>query len=297
MARAFSGGTLWMGGHSSLMRCRLLLQSQDCEYFKKTASRMYQLDTGNVEQIYRFTMSLYQEEALYMNVLAVGCHPDDLEIGCGGTLHKYVMDGHHVTMCVIANGNRGHAIIMPDELRAVRHGEAQSAAYVLGAELVELDVPDLEVDSYDNSCVEKLVEAIRTCKPDVIITHSPDDYMKDHIEVSCLVMDASFSASVPHFATGSPCGIAPIYFMDTLAGVGFLPEEYVDITATIERKIAALEMHESQVKWMRDHDGIDFAEFVRVCSRFRGLQSGCIYAEGFRAYRAWPRLSPKRLLP
>ncbi len=48
---------------------------------------------------------------------------------------------------------------------------------------------------------------------------------------------------------------------------------------------------------MKEHDGIDFLEFVRTCSRFRGLQSGVAYAEGFRAATVWPRLSTKRLLP
>lgn len=232
-----------------------------------------------------------------MNILAVGCHPDDLEIGCGGTLAKYAADGHAVTMCIVANGNRGHAIIGLEELRGIRHAEALRAAAVIGADFTELDVPDLEVDSTNQATVVELTDLIRRVKPDVILTHSPDDYMKDHIEVSRLVCDASFSASVPHFASGPACGVAPIYFMDTLAGVGFLPEEYVDITGTIEKKIEALEKHESQIKWMRDHDGIDFAEFVRVCSKFRGLQCGATYAEGFRVYKAWPRIKPQRLLP
>lgn len=232
-----------------------------------------------------------------MNILAVGCHPDDLEIGCGGTLAKYAAHGHAVTMCIVANGNRGHAIIGLEELRGIRHAEALRAAAVIGADFTELDVPDLEVDSTNQATVVELTDLIRRVKPDVILTHSPDDYMKDHIEVSRLVCDASFSASVPHFASGPACGVAPIYFMDTLAGVGFLPEEYVDITGTIEKKIEALEKHESQIKWMRDHDGIDFAEFVRVCSKFRGLQCGATYAEGFRVYKAWPRIKPQRLLP
>lgn len=232
-----------------------------------------------------------------MNVLAVGCHPDDLEIACFGTLLRYADEGHQVCVCLVANGNRGHKVIEPEELRSIRHGEAARAAEILGARLYELDVADLEVNSYDESVVSRLVDIMRECKPDVILTHSPDDYMKDHAEVSRLVTDASFSVSVPHYSTGPACGVAPVYFMDTLAGVGFLPEEYVDVTSAIERKIEALEKHESQIKWMRDHDGIDFSEFVRVCSRFRGLQCGCGYAEGFRAYRAWPRLTAKRMLP
>jgi LmbE family N-acetylglucosaminyl deacetylase len=49
-----------------------------------------------------------------MNILAVGCHPDDLEIGCSGTLAKYAKQGHKVFMCTIANGNLGHVVYMPE---------------------------------------------------------------------------------------------------------------------------------------------------------------------------------------
>ena len=235
-----------------------------------------------------------------MNVLAVGCHPDDLEIGCGGTLARYAQDGHRVTMVHVANGNMGHAVIMPEELRAIRRAEAQKAGGVLGAAAVyTLDVADLAVDSHRADIVRALVDIIRQAQPEVIITHSLEDYMRDHVEVSRLVFDASFSASVPHYETPTP-GIAPItplFYMDTLAGVNFLPVEYVDISSTIEIKLQALDCHESQVKWMRDHDGIDFLEFTRSTSRFRGLQCGVKYAEGFRPCLTWPRLSTRRLLP
>ena len=68
-----------------------------------------------------------------MNVLAIGCHPDDLEIGCYGTLAKYVKLGHNVSVCHVANGNLGHVEIMQDELRAIRFQEAENAAKVIGA--------------------------------------------------------------------------------------------------------------------------------------------------------------------
>ena len=136
-------------------------------------------------------------------------------------------------------------------------------------------------------------------QPDVIITHSPDDYMPDHVAVSHLVFDASFAASVPNYKTAVPgkAAITPIYYMDNLAGVNFMPTEYVDISDTIETKMEMLECHESQLKWMRDHDHIDFAEFVRTCARFRGLQCGVQYAEAFRTCVAWPKVVPARLLP
>jgi len=68
-----------------------------------------------------------------MRILAIGCHPDDLEIGCYGTLIKYIKQGHEVSVCHIANGNMGHVEIMPDELRRIRHEEAAAAARLIGA--------------------------------------------------------------------------------------------------------------------------------------------------------------------
>ena len=85
-----------------------------------------------------------------MNVLAVGCHPDDLEIACGGTLRKYVEQGAEVYMCHVANGCLGHVIIEPEELRVIRTKEAENAGAIIGAKQVfNLDVPDLEINSHN----------------------------------------------------------------------------------------------------------------------------------------------------
>jgi LmbE family N-acetylglucosaminyl deacetylase len=231
-----------------------------------------------------------------LNVLAIGCHPDDIEVSCAGTMAKYRQQGHHVIVCHVANGNLGHAIIQPDELRDMRREEARRAGALAGIEVITCDVGDLMV--YPNEEQRnKVVEVIRYAKPDVIITHSPEDYMPDHTAVSKLVFDASFAASVPHYLNAEAAPLTPIYYMDTLAGVGFLPTEYVDISDTIDLKLEMLECHESQMKWMRDHDHIDFAEFVKTCARFRGLQCGAQYAEAFTQCYAWPKVTTKRMLP
>ena len=234
-----------------------------------------------------------------VNVLAIGCHPDDIEVNCAGTLAKCVQRGDKVTVCHVANGNMGHAIIQPDELREMRAKEAQNAGALAGIEVVTCDIGDVVV--YD-SCKEqrdKVVDVIRKVQPDFIITHAPNDYMPDHVAVSKLVFDASFAASVPHYETGVPgdAKVTPIYYMDNLAGVNTIPTEYVDITDTIDLKLEMLECHISQMKWMRDHDNIDFAEFVKTCARYRGLQSGVQYAEAFTQCLAWPKITTKRLLP
>ena len=233
-----------------------------------------------------------------MNILAVGCHPDDLELACFGTLARFVKEGHNVFAVHVCNGNLGHVEIMPPELGAIRNREAEKAAAVIGAEAITLDVGDLYVDSSDQEVIKKLSAVIRYAKPDLIISHNPDDYMQDHMETSRLALNASFGASVPHYIDkGAPCGLTPFYYMDTPAGVNFNPTEYVDITDVIELKLEALSMHESQIKWMLDHDGIDFLEFVRACSRGRGCQCGVKYAEAFLPAQKYLRMTTRRLLP
>jgi LmbE family N-acetylglucosaminyl deacetylase len=234
-----------------------------------------------------------------MRVLAIGCHPDDIEVSCAGTLAKYKKEGHEVIMCHVANGNMGHAVIMPEELRAIREKEAKRAGDVIGVEILTCDLDDVKIYSGLKDQRDKVIDIIRYARPNLIITHSPSDYMPDHVEVSKLVFDATFIASIPHYETEqkSIAQITPLFYMDNLAGIGFNPTEYVDITDTMETKLEMLEMHVSQMKWMRDHDNIDFAEFVQTCARFRGLQSGVKYAECFTQCQAWPKMTTKRMLP
>jgi len=234
-----------------------------------------------------------------MNILGIGCHPDDLEVSCGGTLAKYAKQGHKVFMCHIANGDMGHMIHKPPELREIRDKEAKKAAEALGAEALTIDVGDIMVEACDKEFRDKLVEIVRYTKADVVITHNHEDYMRDHEQSSRLAIDATFCCTLQNLVTETPrhALFAPVFYMDTLAGIGFIPTEYVDITDEIEQKLEALSCHESQVKWMLEHDHIDFLDFVRTCNKYRGLQSNCLYAEGFRQYVGWPRFVTQRLLP
>jgi LmbE family N-acetylglucosaminyl deacetylase len=233
-----------------------------------------------------------------MRVLAIGAHPDDLEILCGGTLAKFAARGESVTMLVMTDGSAGHAEIGPGELAVTREREARAAAGVIGAEFVWLGLPD-EFVFNDEPTRRLLLNAIRAARPDLILTHEPDDYHPDHRATSRAVFDASFVMGLPNVVTSSPPhpGVAPLFYFDTLAGVGFQPAEYVDITGTFAAKQAMLAAHASQVAWLRHHDDIDVQAFMETVARFRGLQCGCQYAEAFRPAHAWPRLKTERLLP
>ncbi len=241
-----------------------------------------------------------------MNVLAIGCHPDDVEIACAGTLAKCVQRGDKVIVCHVSSGNLGHVIIPPDELRVIRANEAKRAGALAGIEVISAGFDDLEIFDNGKEARDVLVDIIRYADPDVIITHNPDDYMPDHTAVSRLVFDASFTSTLPNYTSykhvysnpdGKPAKLVPIYYMDTLAGVNFQPTEYVDISDVIDLKINMLECHESQLVWMREHDGIDFADMVKTCSRCRGYQCGADYAEGFRMCQVYLKGTTKRLLP
>ena len=235
-----------------------------------------------------------------MVVLAIGCHPDDLEINCFGTLARYVRQGDEVFVCNVANGCMGHMRIPPKELAPMRKGEAANAAKMIGAlEYFNLDVNDLEVVSYDKDLINKTIDVIRYTKPDVIITQAPDDYMRDHNEVHELVFNASFMSSIPHYETEYPVHpkIPPLYFMEPSAGNSFVPTDYVDITETVEKKLEALSCHKSQVEWLRDHVGKDVLETTRASATYRGRLCGVRYAEAFVRCDKVLRMTPSRLLP
>lgn len=233
------------------------------------------------------------------NVLAISCHPDDMEIHCAGTLLKCKERGDNVTVCNVANGNMGHVVLQPDELRSIRRAEADASAKLAGFTATTCDIDDLCVNSASKNQLDKVVEIIRKARPDFIITHAPNDYMIDHVETSKLVFYASFSASVPHYRPdlGKATPVTPIFYMNNANNIDFDPDIYVDVSDVMEKKLEMLACHKSQVVWLMDHDGKDVLEETRSMSKFRGGQSGVKYAECFKICKADLRLTTKRLLP
>ena len=233
-----------------------------------------------------------------MRVLAIGAHPDDIEIFCAGTLAKCVKRGDVVIACHVSSGSLGHMVIPPDELRPIRANEAKKAGALAGIEVICAGFDDLDIFDHKQAR-DRIVDIIRYANPDFIITHNPNDYMPDHTTVSKLVFDASFTATLPNYPTKEKgvCKLVPIYYMDNSGGVGFEPTEYVDITEEMPLKTKMLECHESQVVWLREHDGEDVVGNMKTLSRCRGLQCGVQYAEAFRACQVYLKGTTKRLLP
>jgi len=233
-----------------------------------------------------------------MKILAVGAHPDDLEILCGGTLAKYAQAGHTVTMAVFTNGNMGHPDIEPAEMARIRRKEFENAAAIIGADTIWVDVDD-EMTVVDLPSRLAMVDVLREAKPDVILTHSDSDYHVDHRNTSTLVFEAAPLACVHNIKRALPqLDKQPvIYHFDTLGAVGFLPREYVDISDVMETKLAMFRCHKSQDEWMRVATGFDVSDVIKNVASVRGYAAGVKYAEGFVRVDAWYRGTTERVLP
>ncbi len=203
-----------------------------------------------------------------------------------------------VSIGIATDGSAGHMVIPPKELAEIRHREAEKAAKLIGADFYWLGFGD-EYLFEDIQTRLRFVELIRKAKPDVILTHPPEDYHPDHRTVSRLMFDASFESSLKNITTESPFhpGVQPLYYFDIVSGTNFQPTEFVDITDTFNTKREMLACHESQLKWLKDHDNVDLLHQMETLVRGRGYQSGVTFAEAFRQEPVWPRLKTYRVLP
>jgi LmbE family N-acetylglucosaminyl deacetylase len=238
-----------------------------------------------------------------MNILAIGAHPDDIEASCGGTLAKYAKMGHKVFTATATNGNIGSATIPMDEIAAIRKEEARRAAAHIGAEYICLDYDD-EMFYEDKNARLKFIDLVRYCKADVILTHNPKDYNPDHELTSKIVNDIAVMIPIAKLQTrNAPYDKIPIIVhYEPVHGLGFIPTDYVDITDTMEMKMAMLREHKSQISWMQDNykDAVaskDFFDDYYTIARYRGIQCGVEYAEAFRMANDAFRVVPYRVLP
>jgi len=233
-----------------------------------------------------------------MNILFVGAHPDDIETFAGGTAARYAQEGHSLFFCVATNGNVGSPTLSAEEIAAIRRKEAQNGAGLVGAELIWLDFDDeFLLDARETRL--KFIEAFRIARPDVVFCHWTDDYNPDHSISGRIVDDCISMGKIPLIKTEHPPvdKIPAVYYMDTPAGVNFVPEVYVDITSTFDTKVEMVRQHESQGVWMEDLFGCDMASFLEVPAKYRGFQAGCPMAEAFRPSYRWGRMLQKHHLP
>lgn len=235
-----------------------------------------------------------------MNILAIGAHPDDIELQCAGTLARYAAAGHKVFIAVATNGNVGSPTHTREEIAAIRHDEQRASCAVIGAELIWMDFDD-EWLMNDRPTRTRFIDAIRQADPDVIFIHGPTDYHPDHRISGQVAEDARIPASVRLVETALPYieRIPHMFYMDNPAGVDFEPEVYVDISDVIDVKTEMLLSHTSQNDWLQALFGEDatLKNLMLTNAKARGLKAGSEYAEGFREVKTFPRTGSFDLLP
>jgi LmbE family N-acetylglucosaminyl deacetylase len=195
-------------------------------------------------------------------VLAVGAHPDDLEIACGGTLAKLHDAGHEIHGIVLTSGERGGN---PN----IRKSEAVRGARFLGFDsLMLLNFQDGKLGSHGVEVVGAIEERVKTIQPDLIFTHSAHDQHQDHQAVhEATLRAARFQSTILCYESPS---VTP----------AFVPSFFVDIADYVDIKIESVREHADQQRkpYMSE-------ERVRGNAIFRGGQAKTRYAEGFEVIR------------
>jgi LmbE family N-acetylglucosaminyl deacetylase len=161
-----------------------------------------------------------------MNILCIGAHPDDIELGCGGTIIKAAREGHRVFMYVLTRGGASG-----DPLQRTR--ELMASAHYVGAEKLWVDSFEDSKVTVTSKLINHLEYFIHKAAPDIILTHSPEDYHHDHRAISEATVEASrFSQNVLAYEV-------PITKK-------FTPNAYYDISDVLDEKVELIKVFESQ---------------------------------------------------
>jgi LmbE family N-acetylglucosaminyl deacetylase len=212
---------------------------------------------------------LRRAQAAPNSILAVGAHPDDVEIGVGGTLAAHATAGDRLTILTLSPGAVGGQV-------EVRRLESQAAAEIIGAQLVHHDFEDTFLDpaSGVTTAVEKVIGDV---KPDRIYTHTRSDRHQDHRAVHDAVQIAA--RQVPNLAC----------YQSPSTGIDFRPNRFVDIEAFVDTKLQMLAAYTSQA-----HRDYMSADLVRATARYWSRFGPGRYVEPLETIRSSVQLGAPR---
>jgi LmbE family N-acetylglucosaminyl deacetylase len=227
-------------------------------------------------------------------LLAIGAHPDDIEFLMAGTMMLLQKAGYELHYITLANGSCGSAEIDVESTVRLRRQESRSAAEFIGATYYDSIAYDMEV-FYNRPLLARVGSIVRQVAPEILLLHSPQDYMEDHMNASRLAVTAAFCRSMPNFPVDPPrrpveqevtiYHAQPHGNCDQL-GNPICPAIFVDIGAVIERKVQMLAQHASQKAWLDKSQGMDsYLESMKDFAREIGAMSGRLeFAEGWRKH-------------
>ncbi len=228
------------------------------------------------------------------SALAIFAHPDDIEFVAAGTLLLLKKRGWDIHYMNLSRGNGGSVQMDGPTTAKKRLAEAQEAARILGATFYPPIADDLEI-IYSVPLLRQVAAVVRQAQPDIVLTHSPQDYMEDHMETARLAVTAAFAHGIPNFQTdphqpsyahdvtvyhAMPHGLSDPLRQKLMAGA------YVDTTSVHAQKREALAAHESQKHWLDVSQGMDsYLISMDEAARTVGKLSGKFeFAEGWRRH-------------
>lgn len=221
------------------------------------------------------------EHAETVQILAFGAHPDDVELGCSGTLYKLHRIGYTTAIVDLTEGEMGSRGTVADRRR-----EAEEAARILEvAHRRNLQIPDTHIE-INLTNRQKVIEVVRALRPRLVFAPYPGDRHPDHMHASQLITEACYYSGLkkilPELPPHRPERI--VYYM---CHYPFTPSFVVDISEEFERKMKAIQAYRSQFfnpDWPETHTFIsskEFLESVEIRARHYGWMSGVRYAEPF----------------
>jgi LmbE family N-acetylglucosaminyl deacetylase len=199
-----------------------------------------------------------------VNVLAIGAHPDDIEYGCGGTLTRYAQRGHQVFLFVASDGALGGDA-------AERRREQDDSAAILGVRQIFWGGYDDTELPLNRDLIVRLESVIRDVRPHMIFVNFPDDTHQDHRHLA-------------QAATSATRYVPNVLLYEVPSTQNFAPHCYTDIEKVLDKKLASLEAHRSQVAKTNIED-LTILELAVSCANFRGIQARVKYAEAFQSVR------------
>ncbi len=226
-----------------------------------------------------------------IDILAIGVHPDDIELCAAGTILKHLELGYRVALCDLTQGELGTRGSGP--LRLV---EAENAKNILGIEYREnLGMADGFFQQNEEN-TRKIIEVIRKHQPEIVLANAISDRHPDHGRASKLISDACFYSGLPKIQTITSAGDLQAawrpkavyhYIQDRNLKADFV----VDITPYMEQKLATILAYSSQF-YISDKgepetpiSSKSFIEFIKAKNRAYGREIGVDFAEGFTVER------------
>ena len=216
-----------------------------------------------------------------LDILVFGAHPDDVELGCGGTILKHVNQGYKVGIIDLTRGELGTR-----GTEETRSNETENSTKILGVSLRDnMGFKDGFFQN-DESHKMELIKKIREYKPEIVITNAPTDRHPDHGRSSDLTIDSCFLSGLEKIETGQDVW-RPKHIYHYIQFNTILPDFVVDITDEIEQKIESILCYKTQFYNPESEEtetiisSEDFLESVKYRAKDLGRQSACKYAEGF----------------